>query len=77
MHMSPSFDLSLLVHVEVWTALTRWFSEYLAVIEAVAKLASYLPSIDLSKTWLAFPLAMFFALAPSCDGAIASSFMVC
>ena len=36
MHMSPSFDLSLLVHVEVWTALTRWFSEYLAVIEAVA-----------------------------------------
>ena len=36
MHMPPSLDLSLLVHVEVWTAFARWFSEYLAVSEAVA-----------------------------------------
>ena len=34
--MPASLDLSLLLHVEVWTVLARWFSEYVAVREAVA-----------------------------------------
>ena len=34
--MPASLDLSLLLHVEVWTALARWFSEYVVVREAVA-----------------------------------------
>ena len=34
---ATSSDLSQLgMHVEVWTALARWFSEYLAVNAAVA-----------------------------------------
>ena len=43
--MQPILDVSLLLHVEVWRALARWFSEYLAVREGVAR---QVPSVDRS-----------------------------